>query len=72
MQQKSTMVLTSPATCISSTNVCVSSGSYVSSDKVSGVTMTCADVLEGDAMGSVVVFLRRPIFVTGTMLVTAK
>ena len=37
-----------------------------------GVTMTCADVPKGDAMGSVVVFLRRPVFIPGTMLVTTK
>ncbi|THG10781.1 hypothetical protein TEA_010689 [Camellia sinensis var. sinensis] len=35
---------------------------------VGGVTMTCADVPEGDAMGSVAVFIRRPVFVPETML----
>lgn len=62
-----------PTSCdyVSSTNVCVSSGGCVSSDKVCGVTMTCTDVPEGDAMGSSL-FSYTPVFIPGTMLVLAK
>ncbi|KAI8027778.1 Protein XAP5 CIRCADIAN TIMEKEEPER [Camellia lanceoleosa] len=70
--QLTTMVLPRFGACVSSTHVCVSSGGCVSSDKVCGVTTTGANVSKGDAMGSVAVFLRRPVFVLGTMLLPGK